>query len=183
MAQYGGTIDDYFAGHTGILDQVCPAKSLPVYDNFCSIASKHSPIAITVTASPKWKHKTRFYGNRQVDNQYKTLYSVFIDAIKDSVKDIKADVSYYVFPELTKAGNVHIHGTLYMQNVDPHPYYCRKIQDKFTKYGLTRTGIKVEYIKYPSKWYDYCRKEYGQHPMRPKTSTIFSIKERSDSTE
>lgn len=178
------TIDEFFSGHSAILDQECPEKPLPVYDSFCAMAVKHCPIALTVTASPKWKHKGRFYGKRQVDNQYKTIYSVYIDAIKDSIKDIASNVCYYVFPELTHTRNVHLHATLYFENVEPHPYYCRKIQDKLIRYGLDAKGIDIDYIKYPSKWFAYCRKEYGKIPLRPKTGTIYSLQSGSpDFTE
>lgn len=182
-------IDDFF-GHTdasrpSMPEEVPLPKALPVYDSFCELASKHAPIAITVTAPPTWKYKNRLYAKRQVDNQWKTLSQVIIDAIQDTVKDTQDDISYYVFPELHQNGNVHAHGTLYFENTEPHPYYCRKIVDKLKRYGLGQRmnykgeviGLQCEYIKYPSKWYDYCRKDYGKHPLRPKNGQLFSFKE------
>lgn len=163
---------DDFLGHRSDLDESMPEKAhLPVYEEFCK--KSLAPIGITVTVPPKWLYKRRIWCNRQIDNQRKILSELIVNAIKDSVKDVKSGIDYYVFFEMHRNGHLHAHGTLYIEGVIPHPYYCRKIQDKFVKYGLKRVGVNIEYVRNRTGWNDYIRKDYGKVPqLRPLNGNI-----------
>lgn len=163
---------DDFLGHSADLDESMPEKvPLPVYEEFCKMPL--APIGMTVTVPPKWLYKRRIWSNRQIDNQRKILSELIVNAIKDCVKDIKSSIHYYVFYEMHRNGNLHAHGTLYIQDVTPHPYYCRKVQDKFVKYGLKRVGVRVEYCRNRTGWNDYIRKDYGKvKQLRPLNGII-----------
>lgn len=170
-------LDDFLGHRTGTLDESMPVETpLPVYEEFCK--QPHAPIAVTITVPPKWIYKRRIWENRQIDNQYKILSEVILYALKDTAKDIESHIDYYIFFEVSRTGKLHAHGTLHLKDVVPHPYYCRKVQDKLVKYGYRRCGLDIRYTNNRSGWNAYIRKDYGKiKKLKPMNGSIYSIQE------